>query len=859
MDGRYWTWYNGGKHGWRHWPYMRAAVITTCRRPKAKISGWCVPVPLNPPEGIRSYSSVRYLARRRYSRRRYYFRYSTLDNPSIWYPHYKKAWQYAKMDLGVNSYVSGIILQGDRRGPYFTTWFKVATSVDGKRWKWSKYYRGNFDRNTKVVNLFRGVSVARYVRIYETHYHRWPALRWGIMGCAATKSKIAAVDAIARNERKRQYREGKRWRVDRWATAVDRRNGYEAKAADRRLKSADHVLRRNSARLTRGEIGRQFAEQVRRKQEGKRIHQSKVEAHIDRKKSATEARHEILRQRADRSRSWHERVRHKRELSRIRHSKDAARGEVYRRKRAWELEKKERAGEYSRWRSEGKRRKLLGPRVEAFKASDASLHREMTELSLGEHGRKKEDAMWDRAEADRNKEIEDVKKSLSANHGVVVKHEAARSLNEEKRRGSEAASNHKTQVWTHLVNAVARGSLKKEMDLMKSELARKSSAKESQARLERVDSAVARSEHWRERNEAGRRHAEQSRASRSKDDGTAVLDETKQAKAVEVRLNTTEERLVSQWKDILVVLARSLGSAQKAQDGAAKAEGTREAEESKRAKETEDAIRKLIGAENDVNREKAQLSKAENSRESSEKQRDAEMETILAQLMAGEKGLENMEVLMQKVELIRKEKEAGRLEQEKLHDDYLKRLTGNLTHDAEVHKQYEAERARAQESRMRRMKDLVKQITSETKAEERAEDKREQDEVARVAQQNALDKEDKEEQGEIVSELSTLEQLELAAQRADKQAEENERQREAAEGRRVRELLTAAFKKRGLPGPQGEKGLPATETTTPNIDQPTARPAVPSTANPDCTQTPDAPYCGRRRRSAVPGTTVAAG
>jgi hypothetical protein len=110
-----------------------------------------------------------------------------LDSPLGWVPWSFDQNQWMEIDIGQSLNVAGVVTQGRAEaGQQWVTSFTVQTSLDRTTWASvdsGKVFQGNYDRNTKVVNLFGSGVLATYVRIRPTGWNELIAMRAAVLVC----------------------------------------------------------------------------------------------------------------------------------------------------------------------------------------------------------------------------------------------------------------------------------------------------------------------------------------------------------------------------------------------------------------------------------------------------------------------------------------------------------------------------------------------------------------------------------------------------------------------------------------------------------------------------------------------------
>ncbi|XP_072048961.1 lactadherin-like [Amphiura filiformis] len=120
-----------------------------------------------------------------------------------WSAKYNNVNQWIQVDLGVSTWVTGVLTQGraynvDARFfgggdccPQWVTNFKVQYSNDGTNWHYVKsannqdamIFVGNTDQTTVVTNLFPAPIEASFIRILPTEWNVRISLRFEVVGC----------------------------------------------------------------------------------------------------------------------------------------------------------------------------------------------------------------------------------------------------------------------------------------------------------------------------------------------------------------------------------------------------------------------------------------------------------------------------------------------------------------------------------------------------------------------------------------------------------------------------------------------------------------------------------------------------
>ena len=109
---------------------------------------------------------------------------STLDSVQAWSSRYNKINEYITFDLGSIRTIGGVVTQGRKNNNQWVTSFKVRYSNDNKNYKevdFGNKFIANWDRNTKVTNIFTIPVTARYIRIYPQSWYRHMSMRAAIM------------------------------------------------------------------------------------------------------------------------------------------------------------------------------------------------------------------------------------------------------------------------------------------------------------------------------------------------------------------------------------------------------------------------------------------------------------------------------------------------------------------------------------------------------------------------------------------------------------------------------------------------------------------------------------------------------
>lgn len=109
---------------------------------------------------------------------------STLDSVQAWSSRYNKIDEYITFDLGSIRTIGGVVTQGRKNYNQWVTSFKVRYSNDNKNYKevdFEHKFNANWDRSTKVTNLFNFPVTARYIRIYPQSWYRHMSMRAAII------------------------------------------------------------------------------------------------------------------------------------------------------------------------------------------------------------------------------------------------------------------------------------------------------------------------------------------------------------------------------------------------------------------------------------------------------------------------------------------------------------------------------------------------------------------------------------------------------------------------------------------------------------------------------------------------------
>ena len=91
---------------------------------------------------------------------------------------------WIQADLGVASLIHDVITQSHDSIVEWVTSYRIASSQDGVSWdEIAVNFTANTDMQTKVVNELPAGTVAQFVRLLPLTYHRYPSLRWELVGC----------------------------------------------------------------------------------------------------------------------------------------------------------------------------------------------------------------------------------------------------------------------------------------------------------------------------------------------------------------------------------------------------------------------------------------------------------------------------------------------------------------------------------------------------------------------------------------------------------------------------------------------------------------------------------------------------
>lgn len=108
---------------------------------------------------------------------------STLDSVQAWSSRYNKIDEYITFDLGSIRNIGGVVTQGRKNYNQWVTSFKVGYSNDNKNYKevdFGNKFIANWDRSTKVTNLFTIPVNAKYIRIYPQSWYGHMSMRAAI-------------------------------------------------------------------------------------------------------------------------------------------------------------------------------------------------------------------------------------------------------------------------------------------------------------------------------------------------------------------------------------------------------------------------------------------------------------------------------------------------------------------------------------------------------------------------------------------------------------------------------------------------------------------------------------------------------
>uniref|UniRef100_A0A8C4NGL3 EGF like repeats and discoidin domains 3 n=1 Tax=Eptatretus burgeri TaxID=7764 RepID=A0A8C4NGL3_EPTBU len=112
---------------------------------------------------------------------------------NAWVAGHNNHHQWLQVDLLRPRKVTGVVIQGARDfgKAQFVRAFRVSYSDDGSHWllhsddhtKRPKLFKGNFDNNSHVRNMFNPPFIARYIRLLPEAWHRRITLRVELLGC----------------------------------------------------------------------------------------------------------------------------------------------------------------------------------------------------------------------------------------------------------------------------------------------------------------------------------------------------------------------------------------------------------------------------------------------------------------------------------------------------------------------------------------------------------------------------------------------------------------------------------------------------------------------------------------------------
>jgi len=109
---------------------------------------------------------------------------STIDSVQAWSSRYNRIDQYITIDLEATRTVGGVVTQGRKNNNQWVTSFTAKYSLDNKTYKdidFNYKFHANWDRNTKVTNLFNIPITARYIRIYPKSWYRHMSMRAAVI------------------------------------------------------------------------------------------------------------------------------------------------------------------------------------------------------------------------------------------------------------------------------------------------------------------------------------------------------------------------------------------------------------------------------------------------------------------------------------------------------------------------------------------------------------------------------------------------------------------------------------------------------------------------------------------------------
>mmetsp|Transcript_83718 Transcript_83718/g.260098 ORF Transcript_83718/g.260098 Transcript_83718/m.260098 type:complete len:456 (+) Transcript_83718:77-1444(+) len=417
--------------------------------------------------------------------------------------------------------------------------------------------------------------------------------------------------------------------------------------------------------------------------------------------------------------------------------------------------------------------------------------------------------------------------------------EQMREFADDARKQAEAWRNQMPRNALLDIEAAVRDANRREEQARKGEDDREKKAIENIQRLQSIGDKANYTERWRLLGETLRVARELRRQKVLQSDFSTISDEIRKLRDDEVARTTAERERKARWQDLVARLLRVTRKAGDEVMVAEKGEESREEQEARRGKETDQALKKLQAGEDQVRGDEAAFEQSERERAQGENRRISELQEAIGRLTEGEHWLKGLEVSRWHHEMKREEQERWRQEQEKLHAIYLSKLTGNTTHDEKVRRWYEAQRVKNERKRQIRMKYLRGEALTEEEAAINDEAAREHAAQDRVDLDGRLFHEAEMEDTGIGREFTRLERMELARRRAEKGRIQAEYRREDAEERRVKEIVTTVLKhaRRGPPGPRGP-----------------TRPAEENDVDRYC---PGHPYCPRRRRSHWPTMAAA--
>mmetsp|Transcript_83720 Transcript_83720/g.260110 ORF Transcript_83720/g.260110 Transcript_83720/m.260110 type:complete len:539 (+) Transcript_83720:634-2250(+) len=498
-----------------------------------------------------------------------------------------------------------------------------------------------------------------------------------------------------------------------------------------------------------------------------------------------------------------------------------------------------RQNEVSRHGAEKIRRMLAWHRESRFRDRLVDLNKAISKVLWGERYRDKAEHLRNRNEAYRGVESNKFAHVLRTETGVAARGEAMRGLAEDARRQAESWRNRMVRSDHAEVQGAIMNGQRIDEQAKHNENYREKNALANIMQMQRVGDRVSHAEKWRKLAELIRIKRELVMQRAADEEDKALAAEMRRAQAEEERRLLTEQDRQRLWKSILSKVLRT-GRLAGYEDGQArKREETREQQEARRARETDDQLKRLKAGEDQVRGDQAGFDRMMGRHAVGEKRRIVELNTAIGQLTDGEHWFKGLEVSRWHHEMKREEQERWRREHQELYKKYISKLTGKGAHDRKVHRWYLIKRAKIERKRLIRMKYLRGEALTAAEAAINDEASRERNARARESKDDAAFRAEQRERAIVRRELKQLESLEMEGRTAEKQRIKAEYRREDEEERRVREIVKAAMRP-GPPGPLGSSG-PAGQEPQQEQEQVTVDVGGRSCDND--------PYCGRRRRS----------